>query len=121
MGSLRRAHRLPDTSAIQRRVAETLEHVADIAIRSLDRSDRNTAIQSILTLERVARDYWAIKEKLSPPWFEAKQDLFLGFPLQVVEEVTVDRDWVESEALLPVSGSFTGGLPSDAGTDQHRF
>jgi len=92
---LRRARRLPDASAIQGRVAETLEHIADIAIRSLERSDRSTAIQSVLTLEQAARNYWAIKEKLSPPWFETKQDLFSGFPLEVVEEVTMNRDWVE--------------------------
>jgi hypothetical protein len=77
------------------RVAETLEHVANISIRSVDRSDRNTAIESVLTLERVARNYWAIKEQLSPLWFEADQNFFLGFSSKAVEEMSRSRSWME--------------------------
>lgn len=77
------------------RVAETLEHVANISIRSVDRSDRNTAIEGVLTLERVARNYWAVKEQLSPLWFEADQNLFLGFSSKTVEEMSRSRSWVE--------------------------
>jgi hypothetical protein len=77
------------------RVAETLEHIANISVRSVDRSDRNTAIESVLTLERVARNYWAIKKKLSPSWFEANHDFFLGFSSSAVEEMTSSRSWVE--------------------------
>jgi hypothetical protein len=79
----------------RQRVAETLEHIANISIRSVDRSDRNTAIESVLTLERVARNYWAIKEKLSPLWFEADQNFFLGFSSLAVQEMNRSRSWVE--------------------------
>lgn len=39
----------------RQRVAQSLEHICNISIRSIDRSDRNTAIEGALTLERVAR------------------------------------------------------------------
>jgi hypothetical protein len=79
----------------RRRVAETLEHIANIAIRSVDRSDRNTAIDGVLTLERTARDYWGVKEKLHPSWFEADPNFFLGFSSSAVEEMKETRSWVE--------------------------
>ena len=79
----------------RQRVAETLEHIANIAVRSVDRSDRNTAIESILTLERVAWNYWRIKEKLHPSWFEADPNCFLGFSSLAVNEMTLTRSWME--------------------------
>jgi len=77
------------------RVAETLEHIANISIRSVDRFDRNTAIEGVLTLERIARHYWEGKEKLHPSWFEADQNFFLGFPSVALEEMTASRTWTE--------------------------
>ncbi|MCX5906166.1 MAG: hypothetical protein NTY64_03005 [Deltaproteobacteria bacterium] len=79
----------------RQRVAESLEHIANISIRSVDRSDRNTAIEGTLTLERVARDYWAVKEKLHPSWFEANPNFFLGFSSLAMGEMTRSRSWVE--------------------------
>jgi len=79
----------------RQRVAETLEHIANISVRSVDRSDRNTAIEGVLCLERVARHYGAVKEMLSPGWFEADQNFFLGFSSVAVEEMTASRSWLE--------------------------
>jgi hypothetical protein len=61
----------------------------------VDRSDRNTAIGAVLTLERTARDYWVVKEKLHPSWFEADTNFFLGFSSSAVEEMKESRTWVE--------------------------
>jgi len=79
----------------RKRVGETLEHIANISVRSVDRSDRNTAIEGIATLERVARNYWNIKDKLPPPWFEADPNSFLGFSSLAVDEMMASRSWVE--------------------------
>lgn len=79
----------------RKRVAETLEHIANISVRSVDRADRNTAIEGVLTLEKVARDYWKVKEELSSSWFEAEPNIFLGFSSAAVEEMTISRSWME--------------------------
>ena len=68
-------------------VSESLEHLANIAIRSVDRQDRNTAIETVRVLERVGRTYASGKEWLPPSWFEAEAQLFLSFSSKAVEEL----------------------------------
>jgi hypothetical protein len=94
-GSLQDACFAAKAAVNRERVAETLEHIANISVRSVDRSDRNTAIEAVLTLERVARHYWAVKEKLHSSWFEADQNFFLGFSSLAMEEMTASRSWME--------------------------
>ena len=77
------------------RVAEAIEHLANIAIKSVDRNDRNTAIESVLTLERLLKAYWEVKPSLPPAWFIADQSFFLGFSSAAVDDLTASRTWVE--------------------------
>ena len=94
--ALASALRRPDRLAQERtRVAEALEHIGNVAIRSVDRSDRSTAIESVATLERLARSYWAVKERLPAAWFQAEPELFLSFSSEAVEEFSASRNWVE--------------------------
>ena len=93
------------------RVAETLEHIANISVRSVDRSDRNTAIESILTLERVARKYWAAKEKLHPSWFEADPNIFLGFSSLAMDEMRLTRSWLEMKLYYQFFEVLRGSCP----------
>ena len=92
---LQAARQPRDATSNRERVAETLEHIANISVRSVDRSDRNTAIDSVLSLEKLARHYWSVKEGLHPAWFEADQNFFLGFSSVAVEQMTASRTWVE--------------------------
>ena len=86
----------PERLARERaRVAEALEHIGNIAIRSVDRSDRSTAIESVATVERLARTYWGVKERLPAAWFQAEPQLFLSFSAEAVEEFSASRSWVE--------------------------
>jgi hypothetical protein len=79
----------------RRRAAETLEHIANVSVRSVDRSDRNTAIEGVLALERAARTYGASRGKLPACWFSADPGCFLGFSSLAVEEMSASRSWVE--------------------------
>ncbi|HWW92499.1 MAG TPA: hypothetical protein VN375_03970 [Vicinamibacteria bacterium] len=82
-------------AAHRRGMAEGLEHVANIAIRSVDRLDRNTAIESVRVLERVAKAYGGLKSRLPPAWFEAEARLFLSFSSKAVEELNATQTWAE--------------------------
>ena len=86
----------PERLAHERsRVAEAVEHVGNVAIRSVDRSDRSTAIECVATVERLARTYWGVKERLPAAWFQAEPQLFLSFSSEAVEEFSASRSWVE--------------------------
>jgi hypothetical protein len=80
-------------------VAESLEHVANIAIRSVDRLDQNAAIECVRVLERVAKAYWGLKNRLPPAWFEAEPHLFLSFSSKAVEELNATHTWAEMKLL----------------------
>ena len=97
------AHRQP--------AAEAIEHLANIAIRSVDRGDRNTAIESTFALERVLRAYWTLKADLAPAWFEAEQNFFLGFSSQAISELTASRSWVEMKALGELRQMMGAAVP----------
>ena len=106
------AARLAGKAAVNReRVAETLEHIANISVRSVDRFDRNTAIEGVLTLERIARHYWEGKENLHPSWYEADQNFFLGFSSIAIEEMTASRSWVEMKLYYQFFEALRAACP----------
>jgi hypothetical protein len=109
---LRTAARRGSRAAHYRRsVSDGIEHIANIAIRSVDRADRNTAIESMLSLERVARTYWALKHKLPPAWFNADPGFFLGFGSRAVEEFTATRAWVEMKLFSQLRQVMSAAIP----------
>ncbi|MEP7358881.1 MAG: hypothetical protein ABI847_16650, partial [Anaerolineales bacterium] len=110
--AVRGAARRPEGAAAQRRLAaEGLEHMANIAIRSIERTDRATAIESILALERVARAYWRVKGSLSPAWFPAEEGLFRGLSTMDVKEIGANRAWLEMKLLWQLRGILSAAVP----------
>jgi hypothetical protein len=98
-------------AAYRKQAAEAIEYIANIAMRSVDRGDRNTAIESIFTLERMMRAYWADKALLPPAWFEAEQNFFLGFSSAAVEELTESRSWVEMKLFGELRQAVGAAVP----------
>jgi len=92
----RRRNALPEH---RRHVSESFEHIANIAVRSIDRLDRNTAIESVHVLEDLAGRYRAHKPRLPVEWFEAEKELFLSFSSAAVDEANARRSWVEMKIL----------------------
>ncbi|MCI0608093.1 MAG: DUF2254 domain-containing protein [Anaerolineae bacterium] len=92
-------------------VSEGIEHIANIAIRSVDRADRNTAIESVFSLERVAHTYWALKPQLPLTWFEADPGFFLGFGARAVQEFTATRIWTEMKVFSQLRQVMSAAVP----------
>jgi predicted membrane protein DUF2254 len=93
------ASRRRDLAEHRRHVSESFEHIANIAIRSVDRLDRNTAIESVHVLEGLAARYQSTKPRLPAEWFEAEKELFLSFSSAAVDEANATRSWVEMKVL----------------------
>lgn len=109
--SLKRAGHANGAGRNRERVAETLEHIANISVRSVDRFDRNTAIEGVLALERVARHYWQVKERLHQSWFEADQNFFLGFSSLAVDEMSASRSWMEMKLYYQFFEALRAACP----------
>ena len=93
------------------RVSEALEHIANVAIRSAERSDRSTAIESAAALERLGRRYLGVKEKLPAAWFRVEPQLFLGFSSAAVDELSASRIWVEMKLLTKLRSIMAVAIP----------
>ncbi len=101
-----------DRLAAQRRlVAGGIEHIANIAVRSIERTDRATAISSVVALERVAHAYWAAKDSLPGAWFQADPHLFEGFSSQTVAELSTNHTWVEMLFFWQLRGIMSAAVP----------
>lgn len=108
----RGAQRSPARLASHRlHCAGDIEHIASIAIRAIDRADRSTAIESVLTLEAIARAYWQIKPQLPLPWFEADANAFLGFSSRAIAEFTAKRIWLEMKLFGQVRQILSAAMP----------
>jgi predicted membrane protein DUF2254 len=91
-------------------VGEGLEHLASIAIRSIDRLDRSTATEAVLVMERVLRGYWREKPRLPAPWFQAENQTFLSFSSAALDEVRASRGWVEMKLLSQLRQVMSGSI-----------
>ncbi len=101
-----------DRMAVQRRlVASGIEHIANIAVRSIERTDRDTAIASVVTLERVARAYWDVKNRLPTSWFQTDSYSFQGFASKTVADLTVKHTWVEMTVFWQLRGVMSAAVP----------
>ena len=95
----------------RRLVAEGIENIANIAVRSIERTDRATAISSVVTLERVALAYWAVKGTLPTSWFQTDAGLFQGFASETVAELTANHTWVEMAFFWQLRGIMSAAVP----------
>ena len=98
-------------AAHRRLVAEGIESIANIAVRSVERTDRATAIASVVTLERVAHRYWTMKDRLPTAWFKADSNAFTGFSFKSVEQLTEQHTWLEMLLLWQLRSILSAAVP----------
>jgi len=111
-GALSAAQRQPKRAThFGHPVAEGIEHIVNIAVRSVDRVDRTTAIECVHTLEKVAAHYWTVKASLPPDWFTADANNFLGFSSQYVTELSANHAWVEMKIFSQMRQLQSAALP----------
>ncbi|MBA3532347.1 MAG: DUF2254 domain-containing protein [Ardenticatenales bacterium] len=100
MADLASAQRKPSQAAARaREVAQSVEHIASVGLRSVDRMDRATAIESVNTLRRVLQAYWEVKDKMPMPWFNEGAGCFHGFAEEMMEDLRTNHTWMEMKVL----------------------
>jgi len=106
------ARRRPQRAGgLRPRMAESIEHIASIAIRSVERIDRNTAIESVVALDRVMRRYWLVKAELAADWFTADEGFFLGYSSAAIADLTATHSWVEMKVFGQLYEALKAAIP----------
>ncbi len=93
------------------RLAANIENLCNIAVRAVERGDRNTTLAVLAALEEVSRAYTDFKARLPAAWFQAEQDFFLGLSSRAVEELTASRSWVEMKVFAQLLQIFSAASP----------
>lgn len=109
IGVMKTASRRPDWG--RGKLALGIENLANIAVRAVERNDRNTTLDVLVALERVDKAYATHKNGLPPAWFKAEQDFFLGLSSRAVEELTASRSWVEMKVFAQLLQIFSAASP----------
>lgn len=96
---------------IRARLAANIENLCNIAVRAVERGDRNTTLDVLAALEGVSQTYTDFKARLPAAWFHAEQDFFLGLSSRAVDELTTSRSWVEMKVFAQLLQIFSAASP----------
>jgi hypothetical protein len=107
---LREVGHTRDLAGARAAAAGAVEHIGNIAIRSIDRLDRTTAVAAVQRIEHVLRGYWARKPALPAAWFEPDRSTFPSFSGAALREMHENRGWVEMKALAELRQITSAGL-----------
>ncbi len=88
-----------------------LEHIANIAIRSIDRMDRDTALESVVVFKNIMKHYWKVKPELRPEWFEIERNMFLGFSKSAIADLIKTRTWFEMKVYSKLRDIMSSSVP----------
>lgn len=94
-----------------RAVADLMEHIAGVGIRSVERLDRSTAMESVATMKRIVHGYWRIKDRLPVAWFAAEPGSFRGLSKDALAEMSESRRWFEMKALQQLREVLSAASP----------
>ena len=109
---LKAAQRKPNQAAARARATSQLvEHIASIAIRSIDRSDRSTAIESVFALKRLMKSYWQKKETMPKAWFTVDSRALRSFSRETLLEISESRRWMEMKILSQMREVLSAAIP----------
>lgn len=82
---------------------ENIKYLGNIALRSVDRYDRDTAFEALRALRAVFDAYHARKEHLPAEWFRLREAEILGLGPELGREVEKKRAALEVSILLELS------------------
>jgi len=92
----RRANLRPD----QENVVQSVERIADNCVAAVGQHDRNLALHSVRTLERLTRHAISIKETMPEGWNAIPPDFFFALSREFYDEIVSQRIWIEAKALM---------------------
>ena len=88
---------------LKQEVIEAIDSISNIALRSLDRQDRQAFSSAMDNLQFLAIYYSSIKPRLHPDWHNAEVELFLGMlqpAKEAIQEKKVTFELYLSQVLL---------------------
>jgi len=94
----------------QRHLAWRIHQLGNIALRAVERGDRDVALAAVEAVERCGHAYLAVKPRHPAAWFEVGRDHFPGLGREALALVNASGTWVERELLGQLGHTFDTAL-----------
>ena len=104
------AHQRHDPVATQGLVAERIDQLGTLVLKSLDRGDRGVAREGIWALKQLIDQHAAWKAQLPRAWFRVDRADFVGFSAEALDMIYDDRTWFEMKCGLQLSLGYQVAL-----------
>ncbi len=92
------------------RLARRIRQLGNVALRSLERSDRDTALAAVHALGACATRYLDVKPSKPAEWFHVDGELFPGLSDEALELMRDETTWVEMELIGQLGRAYDSAL-----------
>jgi hypothetical protein len=99
-----------DPNTGQAKVHERLQEIGTIVIKSLDRTDRDIALEGIWILKRLLDHHGEAKSKMPAGWFVVGREDFIGLSNEALELVQEERVFFERKVLQQLLFAYTHAI-----------
>jgi len=94
----------------QSTVHERLQEIGTIVVKSLDRTDRDVALQGIWIFKRLLDHHGAAKPKMPAAWFEVDRADFIGLSSEAIELVQEEKVFFERKVLQQLFFAYSHAI-----------
>jgi hypothetical protein len=104
-----------DPASAQQEIGTRLGQLGTIAIKSLDRSDRDVATEAAWAIKLVLDHYSRYKARMPREWFIVDRTNFVGFSTKALDMIFEAKTWYEMKCLQQLELGFMRALngPTD--------
>jgi hypothetical protein len=105
-----------DAVKAQEEVAQRIDQLGTIILKSLDRADRGVARESVWAVKGLLDHHAAVKAKMPPAWFRVDRADFVGFSAEALDMVTESSTWFEMKCGLQLALGYQQALSKASDT-----
>jgi hypothetical protein len=91
-------------------LVERLHHLGNLILRSLERADRDAALEAMHALRSVTLHYMHVKGRFPDPWFHPARRHFVSFSDRALQFLLENRTWVEMIAFQQLDLAYRSAL-----------
>jgi hypothetical protein len=100
----------------QEDLAQRIDQLGTIILKSLDRADRGVAREGVWALKQLIDQHAALKAKMPAAWFRVDRADFIGLSDEALTMVTDGRTWYEMKCGLQLSLGYQQALSKASDT-----
>lgn len=97
--AVREAGNGPLVEVKRKQIIQNLKNLSNIALRSVERYDRDTAMLALEGLRHIIHHYFAFKEQMPSQWFRVSRMYFLSLSGEMRRRVERGRTFLEAEVM----------------------